>query len=167
MNKMGDKDKKSKSVAGCPYCTKPLPQDAEQCPYCGTNFGSQTVNILRSVVNQALFDAEEDRRGVDRIPKKFKMVYNAGTALIHSYLGNIGVGGVFIPTDHPMESGTRLRAKLSLPDGEKDLEVICEVVWIRTQEVRTPSGKFPTGMGVKFLNLSPEDKKRIEHALKS
>jgi len=164
---MGDQEKNSKSVAGCPYCTKPIPSDAGQCPYCGTNFGSQTIRILRSVVNQALFDADEDRRGVDdRIPKKFKIVYNSGNTLIHSYLGNIGVGGVFIPTDHPMDSGTRLHVKINLPNGEKDLEVNCEVVWIRKQEISTPSGKFPSGMGVRFLNLSPEDKRKIERVIK-
>jgi len=81
--------------------------------------------------------------------------------LIHSYLGNIGVDGVFIPTDHPMDSGARLHVKINLPNGEKDLELNCEVVWIRKKEICTPSGKFPSGMGVKFLNLSPEDKKRL------
>ena len=57
----------------CPYCTKPIPHDADQCPYCGSNFGSRTINILRSVVNQALFDSDEDRRGVDRIQKGLRL----------------------------------------------------------------------------------------------
>jgi len=164
---MGDKGKDNKSVVGCPYCTKEIPYDAAQCPYCGTSYGSQTIKILRSVVNQALFDSEEDRRRVDRIPKKFKIVYNAGNALINSYLSNIGVGGVFIPTENPMDSGTRLHAKITLPNDEKDLNVNCEVVWIRKKEVNTPSGKFPSGMGVKFLSLSPEDKKRIDRVIKN
>ena len=164
---MGDKEKNNKSVAGCPYCTKLIPADAGQCPYCGTNFGSQTIRILRSVVNQALFDSDEDRRGVDRIPKKFKIIYNSGNMLVHTYLSNIGVGGVFVPTDHPMDSGTRLHVKICHPNEEKDLEVNCEVVWIRKKEMITPSGKFPSGMGVKFLSLSPEDKKKIERLIKS
>lgn len=163
---MGDKEKNGKSVAGCPYCTKPIPSDEGQCPYCGTNFGSQTVRILRSVVNQALFDSDEDRRGVDRIPKKFKIVYNAGNTWIHTYVGNVGVGGVFVPTDHPIDSGTRLRVKISLPNDENDLEVNCEVVWVRKKEMITASGKFPPGMGVKFLSLSPEDKKKVERLIK-
>jgi len=163
---MGNQEKKKKSVAGCPYCTKPLPHDADQCPYCGTNFGSQTVNILRSVVNQALFDSDEDRREIDRIPKKIKIVYDYGNTLIQGYLGNIGVGGVFIPAAHPMDPGTRVHAQINLPNGEKILEVNCEVVWVRKQEISTSSGKFPSGMGVKFLNLSPEHKKNIEFLLK-
>lgn len=163
---MGDKDKNKKSVFGCPYCTKEIPFDTVECPYCGTDFGSQTIQILRSVVNQALFNADEDRRGVDRIPKKFKIVYNAGNALVNSYLGNIGVGGVFIPTENPMGSGTRFHMKITLPNGEQDLEVTCEVVWIREKEIKTPSGKFPPGMGVKFLTLSQEDKRKIERFIK-
>ncbi len=70
-------------------------------PLLWNKFCSQTIRILRSVVNQALFDSDEDRRGVDRIPKKFKIVYNSGNTLIHSYLGNIGVDGVFIPLITP------------------------------------------------------------------
>ncbi len=60
-----------------------------------------------------------------------------------------------------MDLGARLYVKINLTNGEKDLELNCEVVWIRKKEISTPSGKFPSGMGVKFLNLSPEDKKRL------
>ena len=59
-----------------------------------------------------------------------------------------------------------MHVKINLPNGEKDLELNCEVVWIRKKEISTPSGKFPSGMGVKFLNLSPEDKKKIERVIK-
>ena len=60
-----------------------------------------------------------------------------------------------------MDSGTRLQVKINLPNGEKELELNCAVVWIRKKEIRTSSGKFPSGMGVKFLSISPEDKKRL------
>ena len=140
---MGDKNKKS--VFGCPYCIKKIPFDAVECLYCGTDFGSQTIKILRPVVNQPLFTADEDRREVNRIPKQFKIVYNSGSELINTYLDNISVGGVFIPTENPLGSGARFHMKITLPNGEQDIEVNYEVVWVREKEVKTPSGKFPPG----------------------
>ena len=164
---MGEKETKQKTTVGCPYCTREIPFDAAQCPYCGTSFGSQTIRILRSFVDEALFKNTDERRSVDRVPQRLKIVYSAANMLVTSYLSNIGVGGVFIPAENPMPIGSRFDLKISLPDGEKDLDVRCEVVWMRKKNEKTVTGKIAPGMGVKFLNLPPEDKQRIERIIKS
>jgi hypothetical protein len=46
------------------------------------------------------------------------------------------------------------------------LEVNCEVAWIRTEEKETSKEKLPPGMEIKFLDLSPEGKKRINQILR-
>jgi uncharacterized protein (TIGR02266 family) len=68
---------------------------------------------------------------------------------------NISSGGVFIATHHLRKIGDRITLKFTLPGSEKVLAVETEVRWIRenTALMRAEGG---TGMGVRFINLSPE-----------
>ena len=69
---------------------------------------------------------------------------------------NISSGGLFIATHHLRRIGDRITLKFTLPGSEKTLDVETEVRWIRenTALLRTADGG--TGMGVRFINLSPE-----------
>ena len=68
---------------------------------------------------------------------------------------NISSGGVFIATHHLRKIGDRITLKFTLPGSEKVLAVETEVRWIRENSalMRAEGG---TGMGVRFINLSPE-----------
>ena len=68
---------------------------------------------------------------------------------------NISSGGLFIATHHLRRIGDRITLKFTLPGSEKTLDVETEVRWIRenTALLRAEGG---TGMGVRFINLSPE-----------
>ena len=75
-----------------------------------------------------------------------------------SYLIDIGTGGLFIKTNDPLNHGEKFGLKITLPDNEKELEVLCEVVWNRKEEEGvTPKGEYPLGMGVRFV---PPPKRR-------
>lgn len=165
---MGEKDSKhGKQKAGCPYCTKEIPENALHCPWCGVSFGSHTMAILRTF--QEVPPGSEDaldRRIEDRIPKKYRIAYTTPQALVNSYLHNISLGGVFVRTSNPLDPGTKLSLKITLPDAGKELEVECEVTWVRKEEQQAPEGLLPPGMGVKFLNLAPEGQERIERILR-
>ena len=146
----------------CPYCTKEIDQGTLQCPFCGTSYASETIQLLTEIVKVAAEDGISDRRQFIRVPKKFKLVYSTSKAFVEHYLSNIGEGGVFIPTNSPLEVGTQCNVKIVLPDGKEEIEVFCEVVWQQNEKVVTPDGTSLAGMGVKFLNLSPEGKERID-----
>jgi molecular chaperone DnaK len=68
---------------------------------------------------------------------------------------NISSGGLFIATHHLRRIGDRITLKFTLPGSDKTLDVETEVRWIRenTALMRAEGG---TGMGVRFINLSPE-----------
>lgn len=146
----------------CPYCTKEIDQDTLQCPFCGTSYASETIQLLTEIVKVAAEEGVTERRRFIRIPKKFKLVYSTPKAFVEHYLSNIGQGGVFIPTNAPLEAGTQCDLKIVLPDGKAEIEVFCEVTWHQKEEVVTPEGISLAGMGVKFLNLSPEARERID-----
>jgi uncharacterized protein (TIGR02266 family) len=69
---------------------------------------------------------------------------------------NISAGGVFIATHHLRRIGDHITLKFTLPGSEKQLSVETEVRWIRENTALMKAGESGTGMGVRFINLSPE-----------
>ena len=150
----------------CPYCTKEIAVGDRYCSECAAAFGEETLLVTRGLVEDALKGFDEIQRRYDRVPKKFRITYSSADAFTKSYLLNIGKGGVFIKTPHPLKKGENISLRMLLPDGGKELEVTAEVMWSSGKKHRTPLGEYPPGMGVKFVNLSPEDKERIGKVLR-
>ena len=162
---MSDQNRREMHSIPCPYCTRNLPIDAKHCPWCGTSYGSETIRFLRSVVQDVLAGDVDERREYARIPKNFQVSYDVPEGVVTTYLSNISLGGVFIKTELPLEKGTHFSLRIELPDGGKELDIDCEVVWARFHAITTPKGKAPVGMGVKFLHISSEDRERIRSLL--
>jgi uncharacterized protein (TIGR02266 family) len=68
---------------------------------------------------------------------------------------NISSGGVFIATHHLRRIGDRITLKFTLPGTDKTVAVETEVRWIR-ENTALQKVDGNTGMGVRFINLSPE-----------
>ena len=79
---------------------------------------------------------------------------------------NISAGGLFIATHHLRRIGDQITLKFTLPGSEKPVEVETEVRWIRENSalMRADAG---TGMGVRFINLSPQASAAITAFLES
>jgi len=150
----------------CPYCTKEISGDDIGCPECAAAFGEETLLVTKGLVEEALKGFDELKRGYDRMPKKFRISYSSPAAFTKSYLLNIGKGGVFIKATNPLKKRENISLRILLPDGGKELEVMGEVIWSSEKKHRTPIGEYPPGMGVKFVNLSAEDKERIGRVLR-
>lgn len=73
---------------------------------------------------------------------------------------NISGEGVFIRTNDPLDLEEEFFLKLHLPDGHDPAEILCKVVW--TNKYGKETDDLPRGMGVKFIRIKPQDKKRIE-----
>jgi len=78
---------------------------------------------------------------------------------------NISSGGLFIATHHIRKIGDRIMLNFTLPGSDKPVQIETEVRWIRenTALMRTQE----SGMGVRFINLSPEAKAAIDGFLQS
>ena len=72
---------------------------------------------------------------------------------------DIGGGGLFIETTHPVPEGTELKISFAIPDHPwEPIDAHARVVWTRA---RTYSLVLPPGMGVLFAEMQPEDRSRI------
>jgi uncharacterized protein (TIGR02266 family) len=79
---------------------------------------------------------------------------------------NISAGGVFIATHHIRRIGDRITLKFTLPGSEKTLDVETEVRWIR-ENTALQRVEGAQGMGVRFINLSPETSAAINSFIQS
>ena len=79
---------------------------------------------------------------------------------------NISTGGVFIATHQIKKVGERVQLKFNLPGAPRPVQCMTEVRWIRENSSlhRTDS---PPGMGVRFIDLSDEDRGIIEGFVQS
>lgn len=66
---------------------------------------------------------------------------------------NISEGGLFVATHHAVSLGSRIDLELALPALPAPLRVQGEVRWVRTADA---GGDGPPGVGIRFLDLTPE-----------
>ena len=75
----------------------------------------------------------------------------------------LGDGGLFIRTPDPLELGERFLLRLHDGNGGEPIEVACKVIW--TNQYGKESKHLLRGMGVKFLDLRMEDRKKLQDYL--
>lgn len=149
----------------CPFCTKDIKLEMAQCHTCGKSFGAETRKLIRTLVEEVPREWPDERRKCARAHKTFKIVYRSPISFVNHYLSDISAGGLFIKTGTPLDVGETFDLKLFLPNGGKELLVACEVVWVHAEEDGTTNGNHPPGMGVRFLDLSPEGEEKIKAVL--
>jgi uncharacterized protein (TIGR02266 family) len=79
---------------------------------------------------------------------------------------NISSGGLFIATHHIRKIGERITLNFTLPGNPKPVVVETEVRWIRENSALMRA-HGEQGMGVRFINLSPEAQQAIDAFLQS
>ena len=98
---------------------------------------------------------QQNVRAAERFDLEVKVDLESDHNFYTGLTQNISSGGLFITTHHLRKIGDRITLKFTLPGSEKVIAVETEVRWIRENSalMRADGG---TGMGVRFINLSPE-----------
>jgi len=134
----------------------PIPSPQPQIPL--EDQAEEVVKGTMPLTEQAALE----RPGAD-LPAKILQVDYGSEAFPMPH--DLGDGGVFIRTPNPLDLGEQFLLKLHLVEGEEPIEVPCKVVW--TNKYGKESRHLRRGMGVKFLNLSPERQSRVEEYIRS
>ena len=103
-----------------------------------------------------------EKRRSPRILISLEITYESGVDFLCSFLSDIGEGGVFISTSIPLEVNTQLRICFHIPGISKSLMVIGTVVWVRELE-----NSSKPGMGIRFDEMEPEDRQRLDQFLET
>lgn len=96
-----------------------------------------------------------------RVPleRKISLKFKEFRGFITEYSQNLSMGGMFIRTSDPKPVGTIFDFELSLTDDFKLVQGIGEVIWVRATD---DGPERPSGMGVRFLDLSSESRRLIQ-----
>lgn len=94
-----------------------------------------------------------------RLERSVRLRYRLFQEFIEEVSSNISVGGMFIATDEPQETGAHFDFEMILEDGFPLIKGKGEVVWIRHS---AGGPDRPAGMGVRFLELEGSSRKLIE-----
>ena len=104
----------------------------------------------------------DGRRSAQRVGVEADVGFQSESHFYTGFTQNISEGGLFIATYDVQELDTEMAVSFTLPDGHL---VSCKgvVKWVREYNDTTPD--MHPGMGLKFIDLTSEDRKAIERFL--
>ena len=76
---------------------------------------------------------------------------------------NISAGGLFVATHDVQPLGSRFGVTFKVPELDRTFTARCEVRWIRPHHAG--SGGTMPGMGVRFIDMDPEDQRALDEVL--
>ena len=103
-------------------------------------------------------ESKPERRSSIRLRAEIRVSYSAyESKLLVGYSIDLSSGGVFLVTECPFGINDILRLRFYLP-GEVEKAVSCDarVAWIN-HEGKSLKPEYPTGVGLQFVNLSPNN----------
>lgn len=99
-----------------------------------------------------------------RIPllRSVSLLYQQEDERVEEMGINVSMTGMFVRTESPRPVGTAAAFSLSLFEDDEPIEGLAEVMWIRDEA----EGDYqPAGMGMRFLKVSGEGRRRIRQAV--
>ena len=101
-----------------------------------------------------------EKRKTPRVPLSMEVTYETGDDFQDDFLSDISSGGLFIGTPDPLEINTKLTVCFHVPGISDSVMVKGTVVWVRNLE-----GGFKPGMGIRFDEMEPEDRRKLDNYL--
>src|ERR1041385_8448941 len=99
--------------------------------------------------------AQLERRRFERAPMtaqvEYELTSSSGPSRVRRNMANISLGGMFITTEEPIRTGTRMVVRFELPNKHRVIAV---------SKVRY--AKKGVGLGVEFLSLDEEDHEELK-----
>jgi len=106
-------------------------------------------------------ETEVERRRSARSPLVVRVSYSTVDALFSEFTRNVNEGGLFIETETPPATDTRVALQFQLPGGAEPILARGRVAWVRPR-----SDEGPAGMGVEFEHLSADARSRIDQLVR-
>ena len=100
-----------------------------------------------------------ERRSYERIDVEWSVDCETEQTFLYASITNISEMGIFVATHEPLEVGTRLTLRFAMPGEEKPFHLLGQVAWVNP--IKLLSDNPNPGMGVRFVDLSPENRERI------
>ncbi|MCX5738474.1 MAG: TIGR02266 family protein [Proteobacteria bacterium] len=107
------------------------------------------------------YEAEVELRRSPRAPLVVRIAYSTVDALFSEFTRNVNEGGLFIETDSPPPTDTRVALQFKLPGSDLPIQARGRVT-----RIQLPGGDGPAGMGVEFENLGQDARALIDELVR-
>ena len=121
----------------------------------------------------------KERRRSPRYEVVLKVRFETKKAFQDAIVHSLSSDGLYLVTDDPFDVGRRFRIEIDLPKKKQWIKGTCEVVWVNLIETEAypkwiyeaeilrdvAPQQLNKGMGVKFVQLPPKYRKRIDEYL--
>jgi uncharacterized protein (TIGR02266 family) len=121
---------------------------------------------MNSGTGTKVADNHHEARASERFDLEVKVDLESDHNFYTGLTQNISAGGLFIATHHIRKIGERITLKFSLPGSSESVSVETEVRWIRENSA-LQRVEGASGMGVRFINLTPEASAAIQSFIQS
>jgi type IV pilus assembly protein PilZ len=98
-------------------------------------------------------------RQYERYPVNLRVDFSTRDAFLANRVSNLSQGGLFIATETPLPVQSELDIVLTLKDEDERIRARGRVIW--TYDIRKGTSKVIPGMGIKFVDLSRDDHRRL------
>lgn len=106
-----------------------------------------------------------ERRAAPRVLVDLEVDYALEDNFLFAYITDISETGIFVRTTSPEQPGTLLNLRFAPGDGESQIEVEGEVIWINPYRPGVPDNLHP-GMGIRFVGLDDDLRDRLLELVK-
>jgi type IV pilus assembly protein PilZ len=107
-------------------------------------------------------DDGDNRRSADRFAVAWSVDCRTGDTFLYASIRNISELGIFVATREPLAIGTRVTLRFA-PNVEQAFVLSGVVQWINP--LRLLADNRNPGMGIRFIELSLEDRERLVEAI--
>lgn len=115
-------------------------------------------------IRNGLDDNLDDKRRFRRVPAMVLEVRGEQfDKVFFGYTKNVSEGGASLISKRSFKVGESFPIEIILPDNKTKINCTCEVIW---QKKYGANGVTSDGMGIKFIDLSNEDKLKLQKVLK-
>ncbi len=98
-------------------------------------------------------------RQFKRYPVDLRVDYGTRDAFLANRVSNLSRGGLFIATETPLPVQSELDLVLTLKNEDERIRARGRVVW--NYDIRKGTSRVIPGMGIRFVDLSPDDSHRL------
>jgi type IV pilus assembly protein PilZ len=123
-----------------------------------------TIKTPNGTADDGPTPSERERRSHDRFDVEWAVDCVADDTFLYASITNISAMGIFVKTTDPLALGTRLLMVFE-PPGYESFKLEGEVAWINP--VRANGDNPNPGMGLRFINLHPEDRERLVEVIRT
>lgn len=109
--------------------------------------------------DESLRRLRRNRRSADRFDVVWSVDCEAEDTFLYASITNISELGIFVRTNQPLQIGTRLTLRFRVPASREEFVLTGQVQWVNPLKVLAEN--LNPGMGVRFVDLTPEDRERI------